>query len=153
LVAYNFKQRFIAPIRRGLGDGHKVPPSTRPKLQTIRAPRNRHAMPGEQVQLYYGMRTKECFLIGKAICTAVPKISMSFVSGAGLDEHVIVEDVGHLSSASHLDQFSRLDGFEDWVEMKQFWAQEHPGSYVFDGVLVRWKPFIVVASIYPDPPA
>ena len=47
VVALNFKQQFIPPILSGA------------KRQTIRAiGRRRHAIPGETLQLYTGMRTK-----------------------------------------------------------------------------------------------
>ena len=53
MVAYSLKPRFIPPILSGA------------KRQTIRAiSRRRHAIPGETLQLYTGMRTKQCRLIG-----------------------------------------------------------------------------------------
>lgn len=100
MVAYSFKKRFVAPIRAGLGlimkddkgnwlqcesvidDGATVShpfdpykdlaPEARPKRQTIRAiGKRRHARPGETLQLYTAMRTKQCEKIGEARCIAV----------------------------------------------------------------------------------
>lgn len=72
MVAYSFKAQFVEPIRAGLG--LPTEPQIRPKRQTIRADRKRHARPGEELQLYRGMRTRQCFLIGRAACTEVTKI-------------------------------------------------------------------------------
>jgi hypothetical protein len=47
VVAYSFRQQFRPPILAGT------------KRQTIRADRKRHARPGEQLQLYTGMRTRQ----------------------------------------------------------------------------------------------
>ncbi|MFK5597639.1 hypothetical protein ACFZ8E_11600 [Methylobacterium sp. HMF5984] len=55
MVAYSFKARFAAPILAGT------------KAQTIpaeRTGRSRHARPGEQLQLFSGMRTKHCLRLG-----------------------------------------------------------------------------------------
>jgi len=59
MVAYSFRARFREPILVGA------------KRQTIRADRKRHARPGEQLQLYTGMRTRECAIIARALCSQV----------------------------------------------------------------------------------
>lgn len=66
MVAYSFRAHFEAPIRAGT------------KAQTIRADRARHARAGEELQLYTGMRTQHCRLIGRAICMAVSPICINF---------------------------------------------------------------------------
>lgn len=71
MVAYSYKARFVEPIRLGLEPGPWIPGM---KRQTIRADRKRHARPGEEIQHYRGMRTRQCFLIGRAICEAVRRI-------------------------------------------------------------------------------
>jgi hypothetical protein len=63
MVAYSFKRQFVDPIRSGT------------KAQTIRGRRIRpHAVPGDALQLYCGMRTKGCFLIARATCREVSPI-------------------------------------------------------------------------------
>lgn len=152
MVAYSFKSQFIGPIRVGLGIKHLnergkiVIPGPIPKLQMIRAiGKRRHARPGEVLQLYYAMRTKQCMMIGVARCLATPGIRI-FVN----QERVEIEAVPHIdeseriiTSAPALDGFARSDGFGDWAEMRQFWIDEHNelvrlGPFV--GALIRWEP-------------
>ena len=141
MVAYSFKERFVDPIRAGT------------KLHTVRAARKRHARPGEGLQLYAGMRTKNCRLIAMKDCAATLRI---FV--APLADWVAVAEgypwPGKFSGSpfaascanrfSYVDieQFSRRDGFADWAEMRAFWFHEHPETQeqAFEGVLIRWWP-------------
>lgn len=121
MVAYSFKGRFAEPILSGT------------KRQTIRADRKRHARPGEELQLYTGMRTRSCRLIGRAICLAVSPVRLGF----GKDPFV---EVHHHTAAwpSELDLFARSDGFSDWRDMAAFWTAEHPDAAIFSGVLIQW---------------
>lgn len=84
MPAYSYKRRFVAPIWVGLGLPIKpviglviaAGVEIRPKRQTIRADRARHARPGEIVQHYCGMRTKSCFKIGEGRCTFASPIKL-----------------------------------------------------------------------------
>jgi uncharacterized protein YqfB (UPF0267 family) len=67
VVAYSFQQRFAPPILSGT------------KQQTIRADRKRHARPGEEMQLYTGMRTKQCELICRTTCISVVPITIEML--------------------------------------------------------------------------
>ncbi|TJV51099.1 MAG: hypothetical protein E5Y01_16045 [Mesorhizobium sp.] len=120
MVAYSFKQRFVAPIQAGT------------KRQTIRIDRKRHARVGEQLQLYTGMRTKHCTLIGRAPCLSVWPVILILREQPG-----VVLD-GFRGIYGDLDGFARADGFKDWGELAGFWADNHPGVETFDGVLIRW---------------
>jgi hypothetical protein len=133
MVAYSFKQRFVEPIRVGLCRGPWMPGM---KRQTIRADRARHARPAEQLQLYRGMRTKQCFLIGRAICEAIRKIWIAF---DGMNR-VTIEGVGVIRGAKPLDEFARRDGFGDWGELYEFWDAEHGAPTGFNGVIIYWSP-------------
>lgn len=73
MVAYSFKQRFAPQIIAGLQTGPLV---VGMKRQTIRADRKRHARPGEELQLYTGMRTRSCQLLGRTTCTAVAPVRL-----------------------------------------------------------------------------
>lgn len=66
MVAYSFKRRFAEPILAGA------------KRQTIRADRRRHARPGEELQLYTGMRTKSCRLIARRTCVDIQRVILVF---------------------------------------------------------------------------
>ncbi|TIP13173.1 hypothetical protein [Mesorhizobium sp.] len=123
MVAYSFKQRFVAPIRAGT------------KRQTIRADRKRHAYPGEQLQLYTGMRTRECKLIGRAFCFCVLPIVLIFDDDPSHEEGFIVQGGGMFAS---IDAFAIADGFASWADLKAFWRENHPGIDEFQGNLIKW---------------
>lgn len=136
MVAYGFKERFIAPIEVGLGRDITGPSAVAfpaPKLQTIRAHgRRRHARPGEILQLYYAMRTKQCRLIGVAKCVEVLPVIIWPSTGT-------IMLAGKLLGLRKLNWFAQSDGFVSIFDMMAFWQEEHPGDK-FDGVCVRWEP-------------
>ena len=126
MVAYSFQQRFVAPILAGT------------KHQTIRAERKRHARKGETLQLYTGMRTRHCSLIGVALCTDVSRLRL------GIEGDWLEARDWRWHARGRLDGFARDDGFADWPEMQHFWRQQHPGIPIFTGVLIRWN-YLVLA--------
>lgn len=122
MVAYSFKMRFARPIRSGQ------------KMQTIRADRARHARPGENVQLYTAMRTKQCQLIARGICRDVRPIVLDFRHLA-----VNIPGVEVFTTPEELAKFARRDGFADWDELHLFWMLEHkPLPDRWSGVIVFW---------------
>lgn len=126
MVAYSFKRQFTGPILAGT------------KRQTIRAERKRHALPGEELQLYTGMRTRSCKLIGRAPCLSVSSIRLDFLA-----RRVESLDTGTAwTTAEETDAFAASDGFADWRAMEAFWAAEHQAIDVFSGVLIRWAPLL-----------
>lgn len=156
-VAYSFQRRFVAPIHAGLDLGFGDPPipcepirnhgdakfsfiarpNARPKRQTIRAERARHARPGEMLQLYCSMRTKSCFLIGRARCSEVAFIRIDFTGLIAINRQ-------GFQGRDAIDEFARGDGFRDFAEMREFWREQHPdifncGTGVFEGILIRWE--------------
>ncbi|WP_375454807.1 hypothetical protein [uncultured Methylobacterium sp.] len=135
MVAYSFKARFAAPILAGT------------KAQTIRAERagrSRHARPGEQLQLFTGMRTKACRLLATPPCIAVMPILMVFSWPAACD--LVVVDGIQLAPSS-MARFARADGFETAADMAAFWAAEHPGIENFQGALIRWQPLVAADAL------
>lgn len=148
MVAYSFKRRFVEPIRWGLGLGLDLSAATAkigtPKRQTIRGKRARHARPDEELQLYCAMRTKSCFLIGRAQCTDTMGISLYFHRpgnrGILRNDSVRCAATGYLRRAKQLDAFARSDGFEDWNAMRAFWDEEHDGIREFEGHIIFWEP-------------
>lgn len=134
MPAYSFQKRFIEPILAGLGE----PVQAYPKTQTIRAVgKRRHARPGEVVQLYTAMRTKQCRKLGEARCKAVADIRIFVERG------VIQLPSGQIEGAA-VEAFARRDGFASWADMQQFWRDEH-GDIVKDrdtafvGLLIQWE--------------
>lgn len=129
MVAYSFKRRFVEPIRAGR------------KAQTIRADRKRHARAGELLQLYTGMRTVQCGLIGLARCSSVEPVRIIPGSGGG-----VVLREGLLTGPIGLNAFAAADGFANWSEFSDFWDLNHPGVGVFMGVLIKWIDLILPES-------
>lgn len=138
MVAYSFQKQFERPIR------------DLTKGQTIRADRKRHARPGEEVQLYAGMRTKHCRLIGRATCLEVLPCRIDVEHAAadvygstGIEQFQddCIDDVGTI------DRFAVQDGFADWTEMERFWRRQNPGVLVFKGVLIRWTDFAPASRV------
>lgn len=147
MVAYSFKRRFVNPIRAGLELKAEpegawttyVPNYIRPKRHTIRTDRARHARPGEVVQLYCGMRTKNCFLIGEGRCTDTQRITIHFRKRRNSD-WMRCAFFGKVDRPDALDRFARSDGFQDWAELRQFWRDNHPGVDDFSGIIIFWEP-------------
>lgn len=138
MVAYSFKRRFVTPIRLGLSVDYERG-GVHPKRQTIRARRKRHAHEGDEIQLYCGMRTKGCFLIGRARCVETQAISIHF-RGRRRSDWLRCARLGKVDRPRSLDEFARSDGFADWAEMRAFWREEHPGVDDFEGVIIFWEP-------------
>jgi hypothetical protein len=135
MVAYSFQKCFAPEILDGI------------KRQTIRADRRRHARPGEEVQLYTGMRTKQCRLIGRAVCTDVQPIVLSFndadlrTEGFSLPSRAYESERDPWGNERARDRFAVSDGFEDWSELRLFWRIHYPGVDRFEGVLIEWGGF------------
>lgn len=123
MVAYSFKQRFVEPILAGS------------KRQTVRADRKRHARPGEELQLYTGLRTKHCRLIARACCAEVWPITILFDDEDAEAEGIILPGFGFPGG---LEGFAKADGFVSWAELKRFWRENHPGIDEFHGLLIVW---------------
>jgi hypothetical protein len=125
MVAYGFRDRFREPILAGTKGG------------TIRADRKRHARPGEQLQLFTGLRTKHCELICRLPCMAVEPVSLVLRAPQSVQvggRRVIVR-------VTELDIFATFDGFHNFDEMVEFWNQEHPAvPDTFSGQHIRWLP-------------
>lgn len=124
MVAYSFQRRFVGPIRSGA------------KAQTVRADRKRHARQGEALQLYTGMRTTNCKLIGRAICASVEPIRFDFDA-----QDVTIGANPPMTDLAQLDAFSQADGFEDFRGLVEFWRDHHSGVQQWEGVLIRWRDF------------
>lgn len=123
MVAYSFRPRFVPRILDGTKD------------QTIRAPRiRRHARPGEELQLYTGMRTRACRLIRSTVCIETMPCTLDWRGPIvfALDSVRMAPD--------EMDVFARRDGFADVDDMGRFWKAEHPDVDIFMGTLIRWHP-------------
>lgn len=123
MVAYSFKGRFVEPIKAST------------KRQTIRAVgKRRHAQPGDLLQLYTGMRTRNCALIAERRCADVGdvEISVEFGGITGIQMNGLVLD------REEMELFARNDGFADLADMSAFWLAEH-GVGEFRGYVISWS--------------
>lgn len=149
MVAYSYKKRFAVPVALGLGldlNPEELPwlkglpiaagEAIKPKRQTVRADRKRHARPGEELQHYCGMRTKGCFLIGRARCVSVKPIFMRIYDDADL----LIEIEQKTLTEAEAEIFAAADGFGSIEDMWLFWRKEHVGVVDFTGVVIGWEP-------------
>lgn len=124
MVAYSFQERFCQKV------------VDCEKRQTIRADRRRHARPGESLQLYFGMRTKQCrkLISPDPICVSVDPIRILVpTDGSGCK----VATFNLIEPTLVSDRFAQLDGFDDAKDFSAFWLKVH-GAGLFTGVLIRW---------------
>jgi len=122
VVAYSFQKMFADPILMG------------GKTQTIRAHRKRHAREGEELQLYTGMRSKQCRLLGRATCVDALPITLRFS-----DNVIGLWDGSEFAFRGQLDDFARKDGFDNWLRLKAFWRLHHGRIEKFEGMIIFWK--------------
>ncbi|MBP0439460.1 ASCH domain-containing protein [Tianweitania sediminis] len=142
MVAYSFAPFFAQAV------------AALTKRQTIRAPRKRHARPGEPIQLYAGMRTRHCtkLLDKDPLCVAVRpiEISTSELLDAGIASITIgdwVLDAREIEALAQLDGFAPADFNQAAgthhstarANMGAFWLKHH-GVGRFEGVLIEWRP-------------
>lgn len=134
MVAYSFHKMFAQPILDGS------------KPHTLRGPRRRHARPGEEIQLYTGMRTRHCRLIARVSCDRFCGIYLKFSEYQAFYVFDVVEQEpgswrrrGELEPISDPESFARSDGFANLEAMARFWWDVH-GLRSWEGFLVGWLP-------------
>lgn len=128
MVAYSFKAKFEKAI------------ADRVKRQTIRPEgKRRHAKAGEMLQLYVGMRTRNCRkIIPDVVCIGAEPIIIDVPERA--EAPATYKMPGRPEQPLLLidDAFAQRDGFRNSREMVEFWIAEHkPGA--FHGLLIRWS--------------
>ena len=144
MVGYNFQPIFEPQIR------------DRSKLQTVRAPRLRHARPGEPVQLFCDQRSRHCrkLVSPDPICLRVRPIEIHVSEMIGIAS-IAIEGIP--LDREEIELFARADGFSpDRLQglrvdghlingktarnnMGRFWLYKH-GAGRFEGVIVQWEP-------------
>lgn len=125
MVAYSFKPRFVDPMLKGIKDG---------TIRTERRHPSRHAMPGDPVTNYIGLRTKRAELILRTVCVASLPVTLMWRPKVA----IVVDDTEWREDL--FNQFARRDGFQDFNDMAAFWREVHPGVDRFVGRLIRWQP-------------
>lgn len=143
MVAYSFAPQFADQV------------ASLTKRQTVRADRKRHARPGEPVQLYAGMRTRQCRKLVDIdpVYVDVRPIEIDFYCD-WLDNHpqwsayiCYLSIDGKALTDAEIEAFAEADGFNpdrlnDGLSarrMAKFWAKHH-GLGGFAGVVINWEP-------------
>ena len=117
MIAYNFQARFADAVASGR------------KTQTIRAPRKSgHAIVGQAIQLYTGLRTKGT----RKLCDPDPLCIVSTYCAIREDSITL----GNHPTVD-LDEFARRDGFTDFADMKAWFNETH--GLPFIGQLIAWR--------------
>lgn len=120
MVAFNFAPEFVPLILSG------------EKRQTIR--QTARAKKGDKLQLYTGLRTKNCTKLMDTVCRAA---SYCAVRKTGLtlgDTRLFPRD---------MDQFARADGFPNYEAMVAWFSTQY-GDGEFVGVVHAWTPAISI---------
>lgn len=133
MVAYNFQEQFAPAIEAGL------------KRQTTRPIRkNRHAKIGEKLQLFSGLRTKECrkLLAKEPVCSAVDAIEIHLSNCTPTKiERIVIN--GRELPDEEIEVFAKADGFHGNAtqtardEMAVFFQRFYGGG-VFRGRVIHW---------------
>jgi hypothetical protein len=131
MVAYSFQRRFIEPILAGTKGG-TIRAERKGRNLGHRVVSGGHAYPGDELQLYTGMRTKYCQLIARRQCIAVDQITLHFRR-----DTIFLGEATIIDTVAGKDEFARFDGFQDWSEMRLFWGD----TTVFLGWHIRWLEF------------
>jgi hypothetical protein len=98
MVAFNFKEQFVPNIKKGI------------KKQTIR--KTIRCKKGDKLELYTGMRTKQCKKIKDTICIDIYPIAIT--------ENKLSSGRTQLITKTNLDNFAIKDGFKNWEDFKLF---------------------------------
>lgn len=115
MVAINFSAQFAGPVERG------------EKRQTIRRGRQR-CKAGDRLQLYMGQRTKLCRKLRDEICRDVTYVGLT-------ERGVTLGDTSRFPR--DIDEFARLDGFENYAEMWAWFSSRYKTNS-FTGYVIRW---------------
>lgn len=97
------------------------------KCQTIR--RAVRCKPGDRLQLYTGLRTKQCRKLGEAVCTRVERV---IIPAPPLGHLMIGE--GRVLRGRALEGFAAADGFNSREAFFAFFQQHY--GLPFDGVVI-----------------
>lgn len=119
MVAFNFKAEFVPSIQ------------AREKKQTIRARgKKRPPIAGEPLQLYTGMRRKDCKKIIEPdpLCDAVEAISIHR-DGVKVGDRWLTK--------KECEELAIADGFVSFSEFIDFFKSVH--GLPFEGNVIRWR--------------
>lgn len=107
--------------------------------QTIRPVGKRIFRPGGELYLYAHQRSKNCRKLGEAVCRAVVPITLKYSPTSLKKLRIYGERVCCIS----YNDFSRLDGFNDYSEFEQFFINTYKlkSGDSLDMNIIKWKDF------------
>lgn len=118
MVAYSFQSGFAPDILSGR------------KMSTIRPKgKRRHAVAGDELQLYVGMRTPSCRLLLRVPCIGSQPIEIRRNSYKVYNAIVL--------APRWLSKLAAIEGFGSWVEMRD-WFDNRYGLPAVGLVQIRW---------------
>jgi hypothetical protein len=132
MVAYNFRDKFALDIEQKI------------KCQTFRPPRKRHAKPGEPLQLYTGMRTKNCrkLLTPDPICKSVKDWRITpeagLLPGYPYSAYLYPLESCIPLKAEEVNAIAKADGFTSAVEFFSFFFETYGFKFPIDLVEICW---------------
>jgi len=107
------------------------------KTQTIRKARKRPIKVGDQLQLYWQQRTKDCELLLSAKCITLATVEIH-EDCLMIDWDIPTKGNAELFFyAREMNEFATLDGFKDWDAMQDWFGKIH--RLPFKGVLIQWE--------------
>lgn len=130
MVALTFKREFVTSIDAG------------EKTRTIRRVRKAgNPEAGKPLQLYTGLRTKDCEKIRDAVCTRVRPVAIDHM-GVTLDgQKLYAGDApayeGEPDAEMYDGDFARADGFDNFGQMIDFFEAQY--GLPFEGQMIEWK--------------
>lgn len=99
------------------------------KRQTVRpARKSGHAVPGDTLRLWTGLRTKSARFLREAVCASADPVTIC--TGEPIEVFVGGRRVDVVS-------FAKDSGFDSPEDMASFYRAKH-GEDVFSGMLIRW---------------
>lgn len=136
MPAYSFKERFVPMIL----DGTK-----RQTIRALRTGRQGHAMAGDTVYLYFGMRTKWCKKLGESKCTGSQPIEILQNGEIWLYDNQLRLNAIRITDKN---AFAWDDGFRPEGSTREnparafdlmitFWMRTH--SLPFKGWVIYWE--------------
>lgn len=138
-----FQKQFVADVLSGK------------KKQTMRDLRKRPFRPGDDLQMYHGLRTKQCQKLGDSVCTVTKEIvvrSMESTVNKGswpmwkssiYTNHNYLNDNNLNLKLCLYDAFARADGFRDFNNMCDWIFKTHPKCRHDEGKGFTWEPQLI----------
>ena len=118
MVAFNFQPEFAPMIIAGT------------KRSTLRPNGKRRApFVDEELQLYTGMRTKDCTLLMRVPCAETRDAQIHW-------DHIAIGGI-RIDGVERLANFARIDGFASFGSMRA-WFDRQYGLPVLDLTQIRW---------------